>query len=215
MRLLLIVGIGMLLTAHGHTSITHTVRFKTNGLVIVWEDAPNGTAASSVQAIRGRSVTLTKTVPVHTGQIIPLPIQTAALTSHSEQQIDYKVRFYVASNAAFSIDAELADPSTLDVLSLQNITLNLKTERTGTSALRYGARAQYPHSDGPFGGRDRSAIPLSELVHRTSLFRGNQPTAAERGTISEQSVAFEVTYTQPAESPLRAIPDIVFTIQVL
>lgn len=103
--------------------------------------------------------------------------------------------FYVASNVAFGIDGD-ADVATTDGdFTLNNIGFDMTVTRTGTDgSITFGDNAQFPHSAGADGGFD-ALTTLADIETAASVFRGDQRTAASRGTIASQSVRFDTTYT--------------------
>lgn len=115
-----------------------------------------------------------------------------------------RTSFYVASNAPFSISAEITDVQVDPVFTafsnafLSFVDLEMEVAPVGATrtdgGFSYGSAAQAPHSDGELGG---FAVPLDllDLVNTpTTVFAGNQRTAASAGTIADQSVRFDVSY---------------------
>ena len=115
-----------------------------------------------------------------------------------------RTSFYVASNAAFSISAEVVDVQVDPVFAgFSNAFLNLVdvlmevapvgAQRTD-DGFSYGASAQAPHTGGTQQGF-ATPVDLLDLQNTpTTLFEGNQRTAASPGSIADQSVRFDVSY---------------------
>lgn len=109
---------------------------------------------------------------------------------------EHKSSFYVASNAAFDIFAQssafvatgdfLADGN----LDMSNISFSMALDVTGDDGLAYGSKAQNP---GTFVAAVDSLDDM-ELAP-TKVFDGTVRTASARGTLAQQSVRFDSTYT--------------------
>ena len=102
--------------------------------------------------------------------------------------------FYVASNTAFSIDAVATPLNGTTTADLARVRVQLRTEQSGNDGLPFGGASQFPHSAGAAGGSQANNRRLSTLVPGRRVFRGDQRTAAVRGTLSEQSVRFDLRY---------------------
>ncbi len=108
--------------------------------------------------------------------------------------------FYVASNTPFVIEAQATAPTSfLDLLLLLAIELDLSVELSGDDGLAFGSQAQFPHTAGPTGGVTAGAT-LFSMLGGTTVFTGNQRTAAAPGSLAEQSVRFDAAYTIGAGS---------------
>ncbi len=125
---------------------------------------------------------------------------------------EYNSSFHVASNTPFNIEAvadqfaatgdfeelgALAGTAAYDALHADNISLALAVSQTGTSgAVNFGSASQLPYTDpaaafGPF----QTGTTLDNLLTTSDVFVGDQRTAASAGTIAEQSVRFDATYS--------------------
>lgn len=190
--------------------------FKIDGLVIVW----GASKQSGDKAQIGPRLTLTRTpqvqpslstLPPITGQLTPLPAKDLAPLDDRQQH------FYVASNTAFSIDAELVTETDQTAPLLDNTQFSLSVS-LGDGDI--GQSAQYPHTGGARGGMATHVRTLADLTTSTRVFTGNQRTAARTGTIRQQSVRFDMTLMQTVSvdsSPslaARPAPEILFTIFV-
>ncbi|MDJ0919831.1 MAG: hypothetical protein QNI84_01785 [Henriciella sp.] len=102
--------------------------------------------------------------------------------------------FYVASNVPFNIDGEAIRVVGRDDWVLGKIFWAMSVTQSGNDGIAFGANAQLPHSGGPTGGIG-AVDDLLEMMTPTTLFTGNQRTAASRGSLPEQSVRFDVVYT--------------------
>lgn len=115
--------------------------------------------------------------------------------------------FYVASNAAFDIYASASAATVTgdfatDGLDESNISFAMAVDAAGSTlgALSIGGDAQDPSVGG--SGVVASIDSLDDMATATKVFDGGQRTAATRGSIADQSVAFNMTYalTDPNET---------------
>lgn len=118
-----------------------------------------------------------------------------------------RTSFYVASNTAFNISAEVTDVQVDPVftafsnafLGFVDVVMQVApvgapgTSRTD-GTISYGSAAQPPHSDGELAGFSTPVDLLDLLNTPTTVFTGNQRTAASRGSIADQSVRFDISY---------------------
>ncbi|MEO0467202.1 MAG: hypothetical protein AAF216_11730 [Pseudomonadota bacterium] len=102
--------------------------------------------------------------------------------------------FYVASNVPFSIDAQSQVSPGTSFIFLFITTLEMSVTLDGDDGLDFGSAAQFPHSAGATGGMTPAAT-LWSLFGGRNVFTGNQRTAASRGSISDQSVRFDLEYS--------------------
>lgn len=109
-------------------------------------------------------------------------------------------RFFIASNSAFDIYAHadnLDTAGTFDALDLSNIRFRLRYQVVGGGgAARWGVRAQDP----AVGGTG-IVLPQTRNIRLdaissgpTKVFDGGRKTAAEPGSILQQSVGFQALY---------------------
>ena len=102
--------------------------------------------------------------------------------------------FYVASNVPFAIDAQAFTPSSFTEFILLLITrMQLSVTQAGDDGLAFGASAQLPHSGGATSGIAPS-LRLWDLRFARNVFTGNQRTAANPGSLADQSVRFDAEY---------------------
>ncbi len=114
--------------------------------------------------------------------------------------VQSRTSFYVASNTPFSIDAETQPPTSgLNFALLILTNLDMAVTRSGDDGLAFGSAAQYPHSAGPNGGITANTN-LYSLIGGQTVFTGDQRTASTPGTLAEQSVRFDNTYSISAAS---------------
>lgn len=213
-RLIGILLIGLLLAPWGQASIVHSPAFKVDGIVIVWGggEVMTGGQSAHIGTRLSHNHTLEQpSLPLITGTLLPLehasliPLEVPAWGQTS---------FYVASNTAFQIDAELAAPAALPLDVLETLPFNMRVALAGQGPLETGQMAQYPHSGGAQLGFSPDIKSLADLHQRVNVFSGNQRTAARPGTIAQQSVEFIVEYGGThAPSPQHA-PSIIFTVFV-
>lgn len=103
--------------------------------------------------------------------------------------------FYVASNTAFAIDADVDFTGFGLPLTLLNVTgVEMSVTQNGDDGLAFGSAAQLPHTGGPAAGMT-GYNRLRDLLAGGNIFTGNQRTAATPGTIAEQSVRFDLVYS--------------------
>ena len=115
-----------------------------------------------------------------------------------------RTSFYVASNTAFSISAEVTNVDVDPVFTgfsnafLGLVDVNMEVAPVGSTrtdaGFNYGSAAQPPHSGGETAGFS-TPVDLLDLVNTpTTLFTGNQRTAATQGSIADHSVRFDISY---------------------
>ena len=115
-------------------------------------------------------------------------------TDLNVRRAEIESSFYVASNTAFNIDAQAFPVGATTPAMMNRIQLRLSVTLTGDDGLAFGSAAQYPHTAGPMGGSRANWRRLSTMASPYNVFRGNQKTAAARGTLAEQSVRFDLAY---------------------
>lgn len=102
--------------------------------------------------------------------------------------------FYVASNAPFWIDATATPLGSTNAFHFNQMRLLLSVTQSGNDGVAFGSAAQYPNSGGAAGGIRANNRRLSTMAGGWNVFRGDQRTAASRGTLAEQSVRFDARY---------------------
>lgn len=128
--------------------------------------------------------------------------------------------FYVASNTAFSIDAQAAPTGTTTPTEFNEIRLRIRVTPSGNDGLAFGSAAQFPHSTGAAGGGVPNNRRLSNFETPARVFRGNQATALTRGSIAEQSVRFDLRYRfntgvyDLSEGVIDAAAEVTYTVYV-
>lgn len=189
----------LLSSAGAWANIVTKPHFKIDGLVIVW-----GADGSSTAQI-GRKVQTKEDAwtpgqtptfgPAHvlTGQLEALAQPDLVALDHRQQH------FYVASNTGFSIDAELTGDQDLTAGDLRNTEFDLSVSLGENGSDAFGRHAQYPHQAGARGGMNTDIRTLADLTTRKRVFTGNQRTAANSGSIAEQSVRFDMRLTKTAD----------------
>ncbi len=122
-----------------------------------------------------------------------------SLTGSSNERVNTtrtRSSFYVASNVPFAIDAQAQSPVGFNGAVVLAVTfLDVSVTQSGSDAgIAFGSAAQFPHTGGATGGV-ASTRRLSTLRTPDRIFTGNQQTAASPGSITDQSVRFDLTYT--------------------
>ena len=103
--------------------------------------------------------------------------------------------FYVASNIAFDIYAQVDNLQASDdfsILGLENIRWQMKVKVKGSDGLSFGSKAQNPSAGG--SGIVGSNNRLDTMVAPTKVFDGGRRTAREKGSIAQHSVRFTSNY---------------------
>lgn len=204
--------------ASAAASIVDQPHFRVDGLVIIWADV-NGDASlgNGFIAHAGREASHIASLPpiYGAGQLVPVGWGDPEPANRADPAFAAR-HFFVASNTAFNIDAELSGLQMEARPHLDQVNLDFEMSLSDAQNAAIGRRAQYPHSSGPKGGFDKRIETLSDLLHRATIFRGNRRTAAQRGSIMEQSVRFGVAFdVEDASLDARIqMPDVVFTVYV-
>jgi len=102
--------------------------------------------------------------------------------------------FYVASNTPFNIDAQSLRVVGRNDSVMQKIFWDMSVTQTGNTEIAFGANSQLPHTGGPAGGV-ATVSNLYNMRSPTTVFTGDQRTAASPGSLADQSVRFDVVYT--------------------
>lgn len=203
------------LASRVNADIIHHPHFKIDAMVIVWSGPADQLATPRLQIRTGKSVRINTAMPVISADLIPLPTQ-----SRYDEPVPLRdnlmgtTSFYVASNSAFSIDAQLSAPMGFTDADLANLEFKMSAHLGSAQNAAIGQRAQYAHSGGENAGFASNIRSLADLRTRTTVFHGNQRTAAARGTIAQQSIRFETAYRARQNTAIAALPDIVFTVFV-
>lgn len=109
-----------------------------------------------------------------------------------------KGKFFVASNTGFQIKAQATlDPASSAGMTLANVKYGMAVDATtGTSgAVGWGANSQDPCSATATCGVQASVARLSDMATEATVFTADRKTAATRGSIADQSVRFDTTYS--------------------
>ncbi len=108
----------------------------------------------------------------------------------------HKSSFYVASNAAFDIYAQssnLNKTGDFSSLSAADIAYAMSVTVAGNDGLAFGTKAQDPSTGGT--GYVTTVNDLGDMTTATKVFDGGRRTASAVGSLAEQSVRFDNTYT--------------------
>lgn len=104
--------------------------------------------------------------------------------------MEYNSSFYVASNTAFSINGEASTTTQSGDFDLDDIGYSMGVTVAGTdSGLTFGTNAQDPNGTFP------AFANLAAMTTAAPVFEGTRRTAASTGSIVDQSVRFDATYT--------------------
>ena len=178
-------------------SIVDTPKFEIKGLVIVWVGETSEIQATAPTAKIGSSINVTSAARVQTASLRPIaPIGEVVLNRVSSASST----FYVASNTAFNIDAELEASETFPAATRASTSFELSVDRQGHGPLSFGSHAQLPHSQGAHAGIAADVKTLNDITSRRTVFTGDQRTAARPGSIAEQSVRFTTHLENSAAS---------------
>ncbi len=117
-------------------------------------------------------------------------VTTATITGAA---LTYNSSFYVASNTAFGINAEVQSSTVTGDFALADIGYTLASTQTGTDgALTFGGNANDVGATGTF----TAPADLGAFVPGANqVFESTQRTAASVGNIVSQSVRFDAEYT--------------------
>lgn len=189
-------GTGTTAAASGDADLisddVHTV--VTGSLTATPDSLANGTILSVTDATSGGAFTDNGT----TGQLDAADAFTAfgldGTTDLGAGDATLESSFYVASNTAFAIDAEASEVTATN-FSLADVGFEMSVTQSGDDGLAFGSAAQFPHSGGATGGVAGTVTTLDDLTTAANVFTGDQRTAASTGSISQQSVRFDVVYT--------------------
>lgn len=104
--------------------------------------------------------------------------------------LTYESSFYVASNTAFAIDGVATQTAQSGDFDITDVGYSMGVTVTGTDAgLTFGGNAQNP------GGGFTGFTHLGQVDGSVPVFIGTDRTAATPGSIVDQSVRFDATYT--------------------
>lgn len=98
--------------------------------------------------------------------------------------------FFVASNTPFNIVAESEAATATGDFTLADIGFAMSHTNSDAAQTNFGAQAF-----GSVGANEAGFDDLSDFDTAATIFTGTSRTASARGTIMEQSVRFDLTYT--------------------
>ena len=130
--------------------------------------------------------------------------------------------FYVASNTAFSIDAQASPSAGTDQDDFERIQVRLRVAESGNDGLAFGSAAQFPHTgdSNTAGSAVPNNSPLSDFQTPQRIFEGNRRTARLPGSIVEQSVRFDARYRynsgayELSQGVIDTAADVVYTVYI-
>ena len=160
---------------------THRVQFGVGPLAVVWtpETGAPETLASAAGAVPGQPVRLV--FPSELGLDKGLTGQDGGRLSPDADVPS--ATFYVASNAGFSIDVELLSELDPSQALASKWVFELSLESHDPADPRIGRKVRGSSADDHV-----VSVPVSGRGQRLTVFESNRATAAERGTIAEQSL---------------------------
>ncbi|MEM9668478.1 MAG: hypothetical protein AAF950_06090 [Pseudomonadota bacterium] len=137
------------------------------------------------------------------------------------RRAEWDTSFYVASNTAFAIDGQATalNGTTPDVFNRMRVRLRV-TQSGNDGGLSFGSASQFPHTGGAAGGSQANFRRLSTMETARRVFLGNQRTAAGPGTITDQSVRFDLTYRYNSgnidlsDGVIEASAEVIYTVYV-
>ena len=108
--------------------------------------------------------------------------------------------FFVASNVGFGIDADADVVGTAVNFELADIGFEMDVTVAGSvdnggTPFAFGGDAQLPVASGDVADGLQGVTTLADIEAASPVFRADQRTAATPGSIADQSVRFDVTYT--------------------
>lgn len=178
--------------------IVQRVHFKADAKIIVWgESEQHQIAANYTQTAPKLHQTAHRLhAPiVQTGLLIPAHIQSLSSTP-LETHPTSQANFNVASNTGFIIKAELKR-HTANRPQLQNVPFSFELQNIGAKATA------------PASGETGNATNLADLAKPTIIYQSPMATAAQPGSIADQSLAFHAQWGRPvSDDPI----DITFTV---
>lgn len=175
-----------LIAADGRTVVT--------GSLTPTEDAA-GVAAAGYSALSGSSVTIDSNADGELSSADSFAAFDVTSESITGAALVYNSSFYVASNTAFGINAEL-QPGAVEAgdFTLADVAYDFTSTRTGTDgALTFGANATDVGATGNF--TEPANLGAFTAGTPTQIFQSTERTAATAGNIVSQSVRFDAEYT--------------------
>lgn len=110
------------------------------------------------------------------------------------RQMELNSSFYVASNVPFAIEGVAAPTGSTTLNDLRDIRATLSVTQSGNDGIAFGSASQLPHSGGPTAGTYLTNRRLYAMRNPRTIFTGDQKTANGFGSITEQSVRFDLNY---------------------
>jgi hypothetical protein len=190
-------GLTALAAPSAHADIVHSVRFRAEAQIIVWGEEISHDAApiAARMQLASHNAAPDFTAPiVQTGYLVPVRPDLKSLHQTGQS----RASFYVASNVAYGIRAEITRHAS-DQTALQHIPFLFRVSGAG-------AKAYAPKP----GAVIQAAQTLADLAHPKIVFQSAQRTAQKPGTIAEQSVHFTANWGQAAHAEPTEITFTVF-----
>lgn len=103
--------------------------------------------------------------------------------------------FYVASNVAYAIDVQAVPNGGTNLVQFTLMRVSLTSTVSGDDGIPFGASAQYSHLGGANGGSSLNNRSLATLLLPQRAYTGSRRTARVPGSLADQSIRFNLTYT--------------------
>ncbi len=110
------------------------------------------------------------------------------------RQMELNSSFYVASNVPFAIEGVAAPVGSTTLNDLRDIRATLSVTQSGNDGIAFGSASQLPHSGGPTAGTYLTNRRLYAIRNPRTIFTGDQRTANGLGSVTDQSVRFDMNY---------------------
>lgn len=150
-------------------------------------DATSSTALGSVLTLQNSSTTIATIDTDSPSSFSAFDVTDAGLRAGP---MTYESSFYVASNTAFAIDGAATQTTQSGDFDITDVGYSMDVTVAGTDGgLTFGGNAQNPAGTFPAFGH------LGQVDGSVPVFFGTQRTAATPGSIVDQSVRFDATYT--------------------
>lgn len=129
--------------------------------------------------------------------------------------------FFIASNTAFSIDAQATPIGATTDNEFGRIRLQFRMTENGNDGLAFGTSAQIPHTGNTTAsGTSSNNRSLNDFTAPRRIFAGNRRTARLPGTIAQQSVRFDSRYRyndgnyELSDGKIDAQAEVIFTVYI-
>jgi len=121
----------------------------------------------------------------------PFSVAGASITGAA---LTFDSSFYVASNTAFGINAEVQSATVSGDFTLADVGYAFSSTQAGNDGLAFGGNTNDVGASGDFSGAPADLASFG-LNTPQQVFLGSERTAATAGNIASQSVRFDAEYT--------------------